>query len=162
MTTTSHARADAPGPASRRLRGILSLDDFELAAQRHLPRPVFQDVAGGVEDNVSREANRAVFREWGLVPRALAGVSGRSQATTLLGREYAHPFGVAPIGIAALYAYRGDLVLAQAAAAANIPMAMSGSSLIRLEEVVQAAPDARRSSRISSSASLAPDSERWC
>jgi L-lactate dehydrogenase (cytochrome) len=125
-----------------RLRNILSLDDFEAAAQRHLPRPLFAYVSGGVEDNVSREANRAAFREWSFVPRALAGVSGRSQATTLLGREYAHPFGVAPIGIAALYAYRGDLVMARAAAAANIPMTMSGSSLIRLEEVVQAAPDA--------------------
>jgi L-lactate dehydrogenase (cytochrome) len=126
----------------RHLQDILCLDDFEVAARRHLPRPVFQYVAGGVEDNVSREANRAAFREWSLVPRALTGVSGRSQATTLLGREYAQPFGVAPIGIAALYAYRGDLVLAQAAAAARIPMVMSGSSLIRLEEVVQAAPDA--------------------
>ena len=36
-------------------------------------------------------------------------------------------------------AYRGDLVLAKAAQA-GIPMVMSGSSLIRLEEVVEAAP----------------------
>ena len=46
------------------------------------------------------------------------------------------------MGISALSAYRGDLVLAQAAARENVPMIMSGSSLIRLEEVVQANPDA--------------------
>src|SRR6185437_6823550 len=38
------------------------------------------------------------------------------------------------------YAYRGDLVLAAAAAQANVPMMMSGSSLIRLEDVVAASP----------------------
>ena len=46
------------------------------------------------------------------------------------------------MGISALVAYRGDLVLAGAAARANIPMVMSGSSLIPLEEVAQAAPGA--------------------
>ncbi len=124
-----------------RLRHILSLDDFEEAARRHLPRPIFAYVSGGVEDNVAREDNRAVFREWSFVPRVLAGVSGRSQKTTLLGKEYAHPFGIAPIGIAALYAYRGDLAMASAAREANIPLVMSGSSLIRMEDVAKAAPD---------------------
>lgn len=124
-----------------RLRGLLSLDDFEEAARRHLPRPVFAYVSGGVEDNVSREDNRAVFNEWQFVPRVLQGVARRTAATTLFGHEYSAPFGIAPIGIAALYAYRGDLVLAKAAREANIPFAMSGSSLIRLEDVAQAAPD---------------------
>ncbi|MDH5580076.1 MAG: alpha-hydroxy-acid oxidizing protein, partial [Betaproteobacteria bacterium] len=131
---------DSAVPA--RLRDILSLDDFEEAARRHLPRPIFAYVSGGVEDNVAREDNRAVFREWSFVPRVLAGVAGRSQKTTLLGKEYSHPFGIAPIGIAALYAYRGDLVMARAARGANIPMVMSGSSLIRMEDVAKAAPDA--------------------
>jgi L-lactate dehydrogenase (cytochrome) len=131
----------ATAPVPRRLRPILSLDDFEEAARRHLPRPVFAYLSGGVEDNVSRADNRAVFSEWQFVPRVLQGVARRTAATTLFGHEYAAPFGIAPIGIAALYAYRGDLVLAKAAREANIPFAMSGSSLIRLEEVAQAAPD---------------------
>ncbi len=46
------------------------------------------------------------------------------------------------MGIAAMTAYRGDLVLARCAAAANIPMVLSGSSLIRLEDVAAEAPDA--------------------
>ncbi len=132
----------ATAPVPPRLRHVLSLDDFEQAARRHLPRPVFAYVSGGVEDNVSREDNRAVFEEWQFIPRVLRGVARRTQATTLFGHEYAAPFGIAPIGIAALYAYRGDLVLARAAKAANVPFAMSGSSLIRLEEVAQASPEA--------------------
>ena len=44
------------------------------------------------------------------------------------------------MGISALTAYRGDLALARAAARANIPIIMSGSSLIPMEDVARAAP----------------------
>ena len=127
---------------SRSLRTILALEDFEHAARRHLPRPVFAYVAGAVETNAAWRDNRAAFDEWGFLPRTLVDVSKRSTAATLFGRGYAQPFGIAPMGIAALSAYRGDIVLASAAARENIPMAMSGSSLIRLEEVAKANPDA--------------------
>jgi len=46
------------------------------------------------------------------------------------------------MGISALMAYRGDIVLAKAAEEAGIPMIMSGSSLIRLEDVNKIAPRA--------------------
>jgi L-lactate dehydrogenase (cytochrome) len=124
----------------RRLRRLLSLDNFEAAARRHLPRPIFGYVAGAAESNAPLNDNRAVFGELGFLQRVLTDVSGRSQETTLFGHRYAAPFGLAPMGISALVAYRGDLVLARAAAQANIPMVMSGSSLIRLEEVAKAAP----------------------
>jgi L-lactate dehydrogenase (cytochrome) len=124
-------------PPSRRLRRILSLDDFEEAARRYLPRPIFAYVSGGVEDNSSLRGNRAAFGELGFLPRFLVGVSKRSAATTLFGHTYSAPFGIAPMGIMALSAFRGDLVAARAAAEAQIPMIMSGSSLIRLEEVAQ-------------------------
>lgn len=125
-----------------KLRDLLRLDDFEPAARRHLPRPLFSYVSGGVEDNVSRSDNRAAFREYGFLPRVLVGVGQRSLTTTLMGRTYALPFGIAPMGIAAITAYRGDLVLAGEAARANIPMVLSGSSLIRLEEVLDQSKDA--------------------
>jgi L-lactate dehydrogenase (cytochrome) len=124
------------------LSGILCLDDFEAAARRHLPHPVFEYVAGGVEDNVARDTNRKAFRDWEFVPRVLAGVKHRTTSTTIFGHDYSVPFGVAPIGIAALYAYRGDLVLARAAREANLPMVMSGSSLVRLEDVFAESPEA--------------------
>ena len=123
-------------------RNLLSLDDFERAASRHLPRPIFAYVSGGAEDNVALRDNRAAFDDYGFVPRILTDVSKRSAATPLFGHIYAQPFGIAPMGIAALSAYRGDLVLARAARAANIPLVMSGSSLIRLEEVAKENPAA--------------------
>ncbi|GAB3767062.1 alpha-hydroxy acid oxidase [Ramlibacter monticola] len=125
-----------------RLGHLLSLDDFEEAARRHLPRPVFAYISGAVERNQSLAANRDSYAQYEFVPRVLVDISRRSTAAPLLGRRYAAPFGIAPMGISALSAYRGDLVQAQAAAAGNVPMVMSGSSLIRMEEVARANPDA--------------------
>ena len=146
LDTEAPATAEAPAAPtaapSRRLARILALDDFEAAARRHLPRPVFGYVAGAAETDWTLADNRRAFAEYGFLPRMLVDVSRRTTRTTLFGHAYSAPFGIAPLGISALYAYRGDLVLAAAAAHANVPMAMSGSSLIALEDVAAASPSA--------------------
>lgn len=143
--TTAIASTDLSSPASRsaapvlppRLRSLRCLDDFEDAARRHLPRPVFGYMAMAAETRRSLHGNRECFDDYGFVTRVLNDVSRRSTACTLFGHAYAAPFGIAPLGISALSAYRGDLVLARSAARANVPMIMSGSSLIRLEDVAR-------------------------
>jgi L-lactate dehydrogenase (cytochrome) len=140
-------RAAAAKPAqrsaatmSKSVERILSLNDFEDAARRKLPRPLFGYIAGAAEDNQSLDDNRAAFDAYRFLPRVLVDVSQRSRQTVLFGKTYASPFGIAPVGISALSAYRGDIVFAQAGQAANIPAIMSGSSLIPMEEVAAAAP----------------------
>jgi len=118
----------------------LSLDDFEIAARRFLPPAIFAYVSGGVEQNQSRSDNRAAFQEWGFAPRVLVGTAKRSMEVELFGERYSAPFGIAPMGFSALSAYRGDLVQARAAQDAKIPMIMSGTSLIKLEDVCTACP----------------------
>ncbi|WP_261547502.1 alpha-hydroxy acid oxidase [Burkholderia multivorans] len=124
----------------RVLRNMLSLHDFEARARRVLPRPIFGYVSGAAEDNRTRDDNRSVFDEFGFTTRVLRNVSARTQAVDLFGQRFAAPFGIAPMGINALSAYRGDIVLARAAQAAGIASIMSGSSLIPLEAVAAAAP----------------------
>ena len=123
----------------RELKSILCLDDFEAAAQRYLPRPIFGYIAGAAETNTSLDQNRLAFQDYDFVPNVLVDVSKRSSHVDLFGARYASPVGIAPFGISALSAYRGDIVLARAAQQANVPMIMSGSSLIRLEEVASEA-----------------------
>jgi L-lactate dehydrogenase (cytochrome) len=124
-----------PQRQPRSLQEILSLEDLEGAAKRHLPKPLFAFVSGGAETNYSLRDNRNAFHEIGLLPRALRGVAGRSQKVTLFGETYTAPFGIAPMGLSALIAYRGDITLARAATDAGLPAILSGSSLIRLEDV---------------------------
>ncbi|MFT0546379.1 alpha-hydroxy-acid oxidizing protein [Allopusillimonas ginsengisoli] len=127
---------------SRRLDHILSLDDFETAARKFLPRPIFGYIAGAAEDNTSLHQNRTSFQDYSFIPSVLVDVSTRSSAVNLFDQTYDSPFGIAPFGLSALAAYRGDIVLAKSAETANIPMIMSGSSLIRLEEVADVSPNA--------------------
>ena len=102
-------RSDAKRP--RVLRRMLALDDFEGAARRYIPRPIFGYVTGGAETNASLRANRAVWDEIAFVPKTLVDTSGRALTTTLFGRPYDAPFGIAPMGGTAMAAYQGDLVL---------------------------------------------------
>lgn len=139
-TTASPRAASADRPLPRALARMLSLDDFEAAAKRRLPRPIFGYVAGAAEDNQSLRGNRNAFAQYAFSPRVLVDVSRRTQQTELFGRRYASPFGIAPMGISALSAYRGDIVLARAAREQGIPAILSGTSLIPLEDVIRAAP----------------------
>jgi L-lactate dehydrogenase (cytochrome) len=128
--------------ASRKMQRYLALDDFESAARRRLPRMIYGFIAGAAETNAALENNRRSFERIAFRPRVLTNVADRSTKVTLFGKDYAAPFGIAPMGAAALCAYRGDLSLAQAAADSRIPMILSASSLIRLEEIHDAAPTA--------------------
>ena len=133
-------RAESAVPRS--LRRYLSLDDFEAAARRLLPKFLYGYISGAVETDAALADNRRAFEEYGFVPRVLRDVSGRDQTTTLFGKTYAAPFGIPPMGSAALCAYRGDVVLTRAAAAINVPMCLSASSLITLEDVRRENPSA--------------------
>lgn len=145
MTKNPPRQQLGPAPNARShlsptLRAILSLRDLETAAQRRLPRPLFGYLQGGVEDNVSLDANRAAFRKWMFRTNVLVDVSARSQTTSLMGVDYQAPFGIAPMGLCALFAFDGDVAMARAAEAAGIPYVLSGASLTPMEAVAQAAP----------------------
>lgn len=128
-------------PVTRRsLRDVLSLDDFEAAAHRRLPRPLFGYIAGAAENNTSMRGNRVAFDDYAFVPDVLVNVASRTQEVELFGHRYASPFGIAPMGLNALFSYRGDIALARAAQAANIPNVLSGTSLIAMEHVVAQGP----------------------
>ncbi len=72
----------------------------------------------------------------------LRDVSGRDQGVTLFGPRYDVPFGIPLLGGSAFVAYRGDLVLAEAARRRALPMILSASALISLEDVHAQNPDA--------------------
>lgn len=84
--------------------------------------------------------NADSFRSFVFKPSVLTGHSNRTQETNIFGQTYSAPFGIAPMGAAALCAYDADIALGRAAERANIPMIVSGSSLIPIERIAQQAP----------------------
>lgn len=122
------------------LRNVLCLDDFEALAARRLPRAIYTYVHEAVERGHSASDNCAAIEDHLLLPRVLTDVSHPDTSVELFGERYAQPFGIAPMGLAALSGFRGDLALAQSAAEADIVSIMSGASLVPMETVANAAP----------------------
>ncbi len=124
-----------------KLDQAINIEDLHRMAKRKLPKIIFDFIEGGLEDERGLERNRAAFHRHRLLPRYLVDVSERDQSATIFGHTYASPFGISPTGGAGLYARNGDLMLAEAAAEANIPYIMSGGSNASMEEAVRIAPN---------------------
>ena len=118
----------------------VNIADLHDLAKRRLPRAVFDFIEGGVEDEHGLARNEEAFARHLLVPRYLVDVSHRDQSRTLFDHTYASPFGIAPTGFAGLFRPGADLSLAEAAAAANIPFLMSGTSTASIEAAARIAP----------------------
>lgn len=121
--------------ATAPLASILNVEEMRRAAQRALPRAIFDYVDGGAEDEISRQRNRTQFDDWGFVNDALRDVGNVDASVELLGARYDAPFGFGPTGLAGLVWPRADDLLAQEAAAARVPFCLSTVSSVRLEDL---------------------------
>ena len=124
-----------------RLDDAINIEDLHRMAKRRLPKIAFDFIEGGLEDERGLERNTSAFHKHQLLPRYLVDVSTRDQTRTLFGRTYASPFGISPTGGAGLFRRGADLMLAEAAAKANIPYIMSGASNDSIEAAAKIAPD---------------------
>jgi len=123
------------------LDSAINIEDLHRMAKRKLPRIIFDYIEGGVEDERGLARNEAAFHKHRLLPRYLVDVSKRDQSATVFGRTYSSPFGISPTGGVGLYRREGEVMLAEAAAAANIPYIMSGGSNASMEETLRVAPN---------------------
>lgn len=139
---TPQAQTRPANTVPRPFRDLLALEDFERHARKRLPNMIYQYVAGGVETGRGIAACYEAYQQYVFVPRMFRDVSGRDQSVSLFGHNWSHPFGVAPLGGASFVSYRADIMLARAARAMNVPMILSASSLIPLEDVIAENPNA--------------------
>ena len=121
-------------------RHAINIEDLRQLARRRIARIVFDYIDGGVEDEAGLLRNREAFSRWRLVPHYLQDISRCQQTASLFGRDYASPFGIAPTGLAAFARPGADVLLAQAAAEANVPFIMSGAATASIEQVMAVAP----------------------
>jgi L-lactate dehydrogenase (cytochrome) len=111
------------------------IDDFRLQAQRRLPSFLFDYIDGGSYSEATMRSNVADLQRLHLRQRVLHDVSSINLGTTMLGRPATMPVALAPIGLAGLYARRGEVQAARAAEAAGVPFILSSSSCCAMEEV---------------------------
>jgi L-lactate dehydrogenase (cytochrome) len=114
----------------------LNIEDFRTLARRRLPHFLFEYIDGGSYGEVTLRNNVADLADIALRQRVLRDVSTVTLKTKLFGRRLAMPVGLGPVGLAGMNARRGEVLAAAAAAAADVPFALSTVSVCSLAEVV--------------------------
>ncbi len=113
--------------------------DYRDAARARLPRVLFDYIDGGSYAETTLAANVADLQALKLRQRVLRDVSKLTLATQLFGQTLSMPVVLSPIGIAGMYARRGEVAAARAAKAAGVPFALSTVGVCGLEEVTEGA-----------------------
>ena len=112
-----------------------SVSDYRALAKARLPRFLFEYIDGGSYDEVTLNRNVEDLKAIALRQRVLRDVSTIDLSTELFGKNWSMPVGLGPVGLSGLYARRGEVQAAKAAAAAGVPFALSTVSACSLEEV---------------------------
>lgn len=109
----------------------------ELAGQR-LPRPIFDFIDGGAEDETTLRDNEACFQDWSILPRPMNGAGVRDLSIELLGQRLSSPMLIGPTGLAGLFWPQGEVAAAQAAQKYGTVYCLSHGSVCTLETLAQA------------------------
>lgn len=113
----------------------ISIEELRRMALKRLPMFAAEFLEGGGEDELSLRWNRDAFKALRFIPQTLIDCSQRDVSIELFGHKQPSPLIVAPSGHNNIYRRDGDLLLARAAAAAEIPMSLSTLSNTRLERL---------------------------
>lgn len=128
--------------ARRRLSACHDIHELRKSARRVIPRPVFDYVDGGADEELSMAANVRAFRRWRFQPRALTGITTLDTATRLLDRDLPVPLVMAPTGYTRMMHPAGESGVARAAQRHRLPYTLSTMSTTSIEDVAAAAqPD---------------------
>lgn len=117
---------------------ISASTDYRAAAQRKLPPFLFHYADGGAYAEHTLRRNVADLSEIELRQRVLKNMSELDLSTELFGEKMSMPVGLAPVGLTGMFARRGEVQAAKAAAAKGIPFTLSTVSVCPIEEVAPA------------------------
>ena len=118
----------------------VNVADYREAARRRLPKILFDYVDGAAYAEQTLAANTADFQALKLRQRILKDVSKISLKTELFGQALNMPLLLGPIGMAGMYARRGETQAARAAKAAGIPFCLSSLTICDVDEVAAVEP----------------------
>ncbi|MEM7029346.1 MAG: alpha-hydroxy acid oxidase [Chloroflexota bacterium] len=102
-----------------------SISDLHKRAKQRLPLIAWEFLDMGTGDDLTVSRNRMGLDRVTLLPQFLKGPQTQNTETTLFGRRYNTPFGVAPVGLTGLIWPNAEEILAKAAAQYQFPYCLS-------------------------------------
>jgi L-lactate dehydrogenase (cytochrome) len=116
-----------------------SVSDYREAARRRLPKVFFEYIDGGAYDEVTLRRNVDDMGQLSLRQRVMRDMRSLDTGIESLGQRFSMPVGLSAVGMAGMYARRGEVQAARAAAEAGIPFSLSTVGICSVEEVACAA-----------------------
>lgn len=129
--------------STARLRRANTIGDLRTIAKRRTPTAPFDYTDGAAEAEITLRRAREAFLNIEFRPGILRNVEKVDTSVTVLGRESALPFGIAPTGFTRMMQSEGEYAGSQAAEAAGIPYTLSTMGTASIEDVAKAAPAGR-------------------
>jgi L-lactate dehydrogenase (cytochrome) len=117
---------------------ISASTDYRAAARRKLPPFLFHYIDGGANAEHTLQRNVDDLADIALRQRVLRDMSELSLETHLFNETLAMPVALSPVGLTGMYARRGEVQAARAAAGKGIPFTLSTVSVCPIEEVAPA------------------------
>ncbi len=121
-----------------RLQRANNVADLRLMARRRLPRPIFDYIDGGADDEVSLRRNADAFADYELIPDVLNDVSEIRTDTSIFGQPSRWPLMLSPTGLTRMFHGHAELAVARAAARHGLLYSLSTMGTTRLEDLAQA------------------------
>ena len=118
-----------------------SVPDYRSLAKKRVPHFLFEYLDGGSYAEITKERNRTDLEALALRQRVLRDVSNIDTGVDLFGQRYEMPVALAPVGLAGMYARRGEVQAVRAAEAAGVPFALSTVGVCPIDEVDEAASE---------------------
>ena len=112
-----------------------SVSDYRVLARRRLPPMFYEYIDGGSYAEVTLGRNVADMEAIALRQRVMRDMTTLNMTIHTLGQTLAMPVGLAPVGMAGMYAQRGEVQASRAATSAGIPFCLSTVSVCAVEEV---------------------------
>ena len=120
------------------LNNCHNIADLRRRAKKALPRPMFDYIDGGSDDEWSLQRNTDAFNDYELLPNHLNNIENISLNTKLLGLELDLPFFLAPTGMTRLFHHEKELGVCRAAEKFGALYSLSTLATTSLEEVAAA------------------------
>jgi len=115
-----------------------AITDYRAVARGRVPRFLFDYLDGGSYAETTLRRNVSDLQDLEIRQRVLRDVSSVNLQTALFGQSLALPVALAPVGLAGMYARRGEVQAARAAEAAGVPFTLSTVGVCPIAEVAAA------------------------
>jgi L-lactate dehydrogenase (cytochrome) len=133
MDGRSYPACSMGAEAVTAIDSISNISGLRKKASRRLPRPIFDYLDGGADDEKALHRSSSAFGDIEIIPSMLTGATAAKAGHTLFGKPIDWPLMLAPTGLTRLFHADAELAVARAASREKIPYCLSTLGTTSLE-----------------------------